>query len=115
MRQITPIDDYSGRPVLDSDQITTTHELGLESGPIVIFDLHIGADLERIEGSVGSQDLPELVARCVNFVAKLTEDTAKGAKVQLDFAEVKRALVGEEGETRPCKNSAKHLLPTPKP
>ena len=96
VRKITRIDDYSqGR--LETDQMTTPYNLGINAPPIVIFDSHVRADLARIIRHIGSQDLSALVASCVNLAAKLTDDTAEGASVRpLDLAAVKRALSGEE-------------------
>jgi hypothetical protein len=99
VRTISEIVDYLPiRSGLDSDQMTTPHELGIDDAPIVIFDPHVRADLARIVGHIGSQDLSELVANCVNLAAKLTDDAVEGASVRLDLEAVKGALSGEEGE-----------------
>jgi len=97
VRTITEIVDYlPGRSGIDSDQMTTPHELGIDGAPIVVFDTHLRMDLARIVDRVGCIDSSEVIVNCVNFMAKLVEDTAQGATPQLDFPQVVRALVGEE-------------------
>jgi hypothetical protein len=97
VRKITKIDEYlHERFFLDSEQLTTPQELGLEATPIVLFDPHINADLEKIKSLIGEQDSPVLIANCVGFVRKLLEVTVEGVTPQIDYSQVENALVDEE-------------------